>query len=609
MVMAKSPALARFMRPPILSLGYFCLLTLAVTWPLALHWSSRVPGWYVADNYEYLWKLWWFKHALLDLHQSPLVAPHIFYPEGFALAHAELTPLHTVLGLPITWAVGEIAAYNTFAALSFVISGYATYVLVRDLTGRDWAALFAGSLFMLTPYHVVRYGGILPLMSIEGIPVFFLGLQRWLADGRLRWAALAALGFLLAMWASIYYGFGLALLGALYLLLQLRRAGSNRRVWQLIGMLAITATAIIASVGWPYWQLSREIRLVVPLEEVDFWSASLTDYLLPTGLHPIWGRFVRERLLSIPPDYPQIALEFVLSPGWLALLFAAYGSSRWRGAHSRAFLWIAVAAGILSFGPRLHLGRHPLVIPAPDKLVAGWNQLLEGIGARLPAGESYRPLAAQGVTLPLPALLLRWLLLPLQGMRAWNRFAVFVSFGVSVLAGMGCAAWLQHEIGSAEMLVGRVARRVNRAGALVLALAVLELWPGRIPLQPVEPRAVDRWLAQQPGEFTIMELPVGSALSAPQMLYTRFHGKRTAFAYGTYFPIWYRQTYPELADCPAAACLDRLRKWEVRYVLFNLEAVDPSSELARELDRSTDLQRIIQREQIVVYRLLPSEGD
>ena len=147
-------------------------------------------------------------------------------------------------------------------------------------------------------------------------------------------------------------------------------------------------------------------------------------------------------------------------------------------------------------------------------------------------------------------------------------------------------------------------RKQTLAGVVVLSLAIFELWPGSLPLQPVEPREVDRWLAARPGQFTIMELPLVSALSAPQMLYSRYHGKRTAFAYGTYFPYWYRQEYPELADCPKNACLDRLRSWGVRYVLLNLEALPLGSTLESELDSSPDLGRIIRLDQIVVYELL-----
>src|SRR3972149_2652675 len=82
-------------------------------------------------------------------------------------------------------------------------------------------------------------------------------------------------------WASTYYAFGLGLLGSLFLIIQLRRAQADRRTGQLLAILGIVGALAVASVGWPYWQLSREVRVIMPLVGGDFWSASLTDYLLP----------------------------------------------------------------------------------------------------------------------------------------------------------------------------------------------------------------------------------------------------------------------------------------------------------------------------------------
>ncbi len=228
---------------------------------------------------------------------------------------------------------------------------------------------------------------------------------------------------------------------------------------------------------------------------------------------------------------------------------------------------------------------------------------MDGLGAWLPAGEAYRDLAESDLTLPLPALLLRWLVPPLRGLRAWNRFAAFVSLGVAVLAGLGMKAWFQREVAPGGLPEPRAKHRIRIAGLVVLLMAAFELWPGSIPLQKVQPRPVDRWLAQQPGQFTIMELPLTSALSAPQMLYTRYHGKRTAFAYGTYFPTWYRDTYPELKDCPGAACLARLREWEVEYVLLNRSALEDGSDLEAEMLSAGDLERVLQIGEIRVFRL------
>jgi hypothetical protein len=101
-----------------------------------------------------------------------------------------------------------------------------------------------------------------------------------------------------------------------------------------------------------------------------------------------------------------------------------------------------------------------------------------------------------------------------------------------------------------------------------------------------------------------MELPLTSALSAPQLLYTRYHGKPISFAYGTFLPYWYRQQYPELEDCPEADCLARLRSWGVSFVLLNLTDTTGGPSLEAQLDLSTGLERVTTVGDHVVYRLL-----
>ncbi|UCF60417.1 MAG: hypothetical protein JSV37_11720 [Anaerolineaceae bacterium] len=596
-----------------LAIAFFVILTLIVTWPLALHITDRVPGYFVADNYEYLWKMWWFKHALLDLKQSPLIAPQILYPQGFQLAHSELTPLHTVLGLPFTWLWGEIPTYNIFMMLSFVITGWATFALVRRLTDSIWAALLSGVLLSLTPYHVVRYGGIIPLASIEGIPLFFLGLELWFSERRFSRIAVAGLGFVLSAWASIYYAAGLLLLGPIYAAVRMRplkRSLRDRQNWYAIVILAVVALITLVPLSIPYIRLNRQVDLLISLDEVDFWSASVTDYVIPSGLHPFWGEWVRSHLLSISDEYPQIALEFILSASWIGLLFAFYGWRRSPSPARQAILWLLLAAFILSLGPRLHLGRHPVVLPAPESIVDGFHRLMDSLGELLPSGENYQLLETDGITIPLPALIVRWLLPPIQGMRAWNRFTIFAIMGLSLIAGLGFDAWVRGELAPLSFTKEIRQRRKNIAGAVILSLALFELWPGRIPLQSIQSRPVDAWLAQQPDQFTIMELPLMSALSAPQLIYTRYHGKRTAFAYGTYFPYWYRQQYPELINCPDYACLDLLQSWDVKYLLLNRDALPEDSQLETLMDQTEELKRVVEFDEMIVYELqMHIEGD
>ncbi|RME56543.1 hypothetical protein D6779_10440, partial [Candidatus Parcubacteria bacterium] len=567
------------------ALLFYVALSVIVTWPLVLHWKEMVPGWYVADNYEYLWKMWWFKEKLLH-GQSPFFAPRILYPYGYNLAYSELTFLHTVVGLPLTLFWGEVPAYNFFALLSFVLSGWGAFGFMKRVGMGFWPALFSGVVYMLTPYHVERYAGILPLMSVEGIPLFLWGVEEWLFSRKVRWALFAGLGGVLAAWSSMYYALGIVLFGGVYIGVRLRPWGNllrDKHIRRGIMLMGIVFVFGVAVTMFPYLQLRNRIALKIPLEETDYWSASLSDYLVPPGLHPLWGQWVREHLLGVPATFPSIGLEFVLGVGFVSLLFALYGWRRGKSSVKSALIWFTVFALVLSMGPRLRLGRSPVVIPAPESVVQGFNQMMDVLGAMLPAHESYAPLEQSGLSVPLPALLLRWLLPPLLGMRAWNRFAAFASLGLALLAGLGVDTWLREEV-----LTGKDASstRLVWTMVIVLGVAIFELWPGSIPLQPVKPRAVDLWLASQPEDFTIMELPLTSALSGPQMMYTRYHGKRTAFAAG-YLPYWYREQFPELEHCPADACIARLRSWEVRYILLNRAALGTENrDLESQLDAS-----------------------
>ncbi|MGA9531112.1 MAG: hypothetical protein WBR18_00175 [Anaerolineales bacterium] len=593
-----SPAVRQAAGPAV----FFVFLSVLVTWPLVLHLGDRVPGWYIADNYEYLWKMWWFKRSLVDLHTSPLFVPNILYPSGFSLAFAELTPLHTLIGLPLTILFGEIATYNLFCLASFVVSGWATYELVSRWTKSPLAGLFAGVVFVLNPYHVVRYGGILPLMAVEGIPLFLLGIEGWFSSRRLRWILLAALGFLVSAWASIYYLFGLVLLGPLYIAVRFATGSSDAKdrktLVHLAGLLGL-CIAMVVPLALPYLALRNRVKMEIPLQDTDYWSASPTDYLLPSGIHPLWGGWVSQNELGVPPEYPQIALEFVLGTGYVCLLFAVYGVAKTRRGAKWALVGLTGAAFVLSLGPTLHIGRHPLVIPAPATWVASFNHLMDNLGGALPAHETYDMQSPIGLTIPLPALFLRWLIQPLTGMRAWNRFAAFFSLGLSLLAGLGFAAWVNTELAS-----GSPRRKILLPLAFI-GLAVFELWPRPIPLQPIQGRPVDGWLAAEPDGGAIMELPLNSALSAPQMLYTRYHGKPIVFAYGTFLPYWYRSQYPEFQSCPEQACLDRLRSWGVGSVLLNRSDPSGGPALEAKLDASPSLDRVATVGDHVVYRLLP----
>ena len=73
-------------------------LALVMTWPLVLRLGTDMPGWPM-DNFAFLYKLWWFRTALVVQHTSPLFDPNSYAPFGFDLGQGEPTLANTIPAL------------------------------------------------------------------------------------------------------------------------------------------------------------------------------------------------------------------------------------------------------------------------------------------------------------------------------------------------------------------------------------------------------------------------------------------------------------------------------------------------------------------------------
>lgn len=524
-------------RQSVLVASAYAALALVFTWPLATHLSTHVIGPWHGDNFEYVWKIWWVAEALFTRHISPFFHPDIYYPFGYNLAYGEITPVHTFLLAPLTLWWGEVITYNFACLLSIWFSGISAYWLARrwlsslvDEPNRALAtaAFFAGAIFALCSYRMVRIAGHLPLIDTHWLVLALLGLDRWLEKQRVRDAVLVGISTALAALSSWYYALMLVLLLPVYVIAQgcsRPKFLTNQRTWRQIALIGGLIVGICLPFALPYVELAQAGETAVSVNDVTFWSASPVDYLMPNPRHPLWGDFIQGIMWPLPGQ--EMPAEFVVSIGWITLILGLWSWRQVHGPQWRGLKWIIGAALVLSLGPYLKLGRISLGIP-------------------------------------LPVLFLRDLLPGLDSVRSWGRFSVFVMLGMSVLA-------------SSALLLSLRKRswRDQRLGiALILIAALSTSWIGPASLVRVEGRAVDSWLAEQPGEFAIMQYPLDVAMSGPSMLYTRYHTKRTVFAYGTYLPLIFRSRHPELTEFPMNSALDQLAAWEVRYILINVPALD-----------------------------------
>src|SRR5207237_2023938 len=91
-----------------------------------------------------------------QLYTDPLhlYQTRAFYPLHNGLALDELLTGQGILAAPIIWLTGnQPLAFNLLNFLSYVLSGFAMWLLVRHLTGNGIAGLVAGTIFAFSPWH------------------------------------------------------------------------------------------------------------------------------------------------------------------------------------------------------------------------------------------------------------------------------------------------------------------------------------------------------------------------------------------------------------------------------------------------------------------------
>ncbi len=249
----------------------YVLVALAFAWPLPAHLSTHLTGPIDSDTAVYVWNQWVFHHELVENRSLPYFTGTIFSltPRANLSLH-NYTTFANLLALPLIPWLGVVATFNVvFLALS-VLTAYAMFLLVRDLTpDAEAEAWLAGVLFAWCPVLVTRGGGHFSLAAAAPLPIFLLLLLR--AHATWNWRDGIALGLAMAWAASsdAYYGVFCLLLAAVVLttsVLRVRRAhpagwsaAITRSLEVLIVLLAALVVSILVSRGWRMTFMGRAV--------------------------------------------------------------------------------------------------------------------------------------------------------------------------------------------------------------------------------------------------------------------------------------------------------------------------------------------------------------
>ena len=564
---------------------FFTILTIVMTWPLITKMTDQMVG-RIGDNIYFVWMIGWLKKSLFELKTNPFNVWFLNYPEGWSLAYTEITPIMLLLALPFSLIAGPTFGFNSAMMLSFVLAGLGMYIWIKHLTGRSVPALIAGMIYAFIPYHFAHFRiGHLNLSGIQWFPFYFWGLfniletRKNLIDKKRktrRWFVIAGISLGLIALTSQYYlymtFFITAFLIFWYLIVQERSQIKDIRFWkQLLYMFLVSAPLVILAI-LPYISLLGEGGLPDRnLGIVRLYSASPTDFLLPSTEHFLWGKWVGDHFNR---DNWVEGTLYIGAVSFILMIITLFNKrkSQYKRLIS-LLLGGAVFALILAMGIDFHWLSEPVTIPTPDFL-SRWIDRAE-------------------IPLILPGYFL-FLYFPLYAkLRALMRFGVFVLVFTTALAGLGVNCLVNGLINKGDKTDDRVVDGINdiqtipepvykkkqdTGRVLLLAfglfiLVFIDFYPGVYKdFAKVEARPVDYWLAEQPGDGALIQFPFSKAEDQENTYYTLIHGKPYVGGFFNAFPPrQYREIYPIMENFPDDTSVKLLYDFGVQYVLIDVD--------------------------------------
>jgi hypothetical protein len=476
-----------------LPFGLYLILAIVATYPLIRHFGTHVPGsaTWAFDEYTFVYNLWWFKHALLDLGVNPLYSSYIWVPVGINFVLYTYTLFNAAVALPLLPAIGLVAASNALMLFSIAMSGFAAYLLARYLLrgrpGAPWIAFVAGLIYAFAANRFVYLAlGHYDMVSTEWLPLFTLFFLKTLRQRRWINPILAGLFAAFAMLCEMIFGVFLALLALILFAFEVGHQQAHRRGAQgaervrglanmaaRLGALIVTAGLVYAPVLLAIVREMSKGYILSGWGDAVRLSADLVGLVTPAGLNALLGRDWSAELAAVRQGTAQFSDVNTVVIGWGVLILALLaGLLDWRRA--KAWAVTALTFGVLSLGPLLQINGRTLFD-------------FDGVQT----------------SFPLPFILMHYLPIA-KGNRAPNRHSVILLLALAVLVALALA-WLWERLAKTR----RAGRLAPALSIVIAGLLLIEHVAVPLPLTDARPPAFYAMLAQEPNDFTILTLPLG----------------------------------------------------------------------------------------------------
>lgn len=302
----------------------YAALSLVLTWPLVLGLGSDVPG-DLGDSLLNMWILGWgVKHVpqllTFQIGWSEFWNANIFHPEPLALALSEHLFGQTLQILPVYWLTGNIIlCYNLLFISTFALSGFGTYLLVRDLTGDRRAALIAGLVYGFLPYRIASVPH-LQVMSSQWMPFALYGINRFITTGSKTALAGGTAALVMQNWSCGYYLLYFAPFLPLFAIHSMWTSARLRdvRIWASLAGAAAVTLALTIPFLLPYSAAQKMFGIERPFGEIVLFSANVWSYVTASENLTLFGKMLR----YYPHGEGETFLGFT---PWLLALIAVIG--------------------------------------------------------------------------------------------------------------------------------------------------------------------------------------------------------------------------------------------------------------------------------------------
>ncbi len=553
-------------------LALYGSLAILATFPLILHMPTSLPAdptERAQDVWQHFWNLWWVRERLWVHPGNPYFTDALFYPTGASLGLHTLNLPTNALGAPLVPLLGIVATFNLIVISTLAGTGVAMFLLARHVSGSNLAALVAGVMVQCSPLRLdqVRLS-LMATWNDFGVVLALLALLIALERRTWRSAAVAAAAVWLAGLNNWYHLFHTMLLFSMLF------------GWRVAALLWATP----ASARWA--ALRREVS--VWLRVGGLAGILIAPFAFAGVVDALTNPFARkddllvssaevQRLLPLAQTFgfiwqpvPADWLSFyvfafsALALALLGLVLAPHATSK----------WLVLAGGflILSLGPTLY-----------------WDRQDTGI------------------------------VLPYAFFRALPGFEVFrgpyrLNANTTIMLALVAAVGLAHLL---PRLRPPVAASV---AAVAIALLVAEGVRLPFPLRDATRSPFYAQVAQQAGEWSLVEFPFGRPDRALQDMYTQAHHGKPIFDGHlsrdvVHFPpesipplqaIDRRESRTDIITLTAAQQTQLLQGLRLRYLIFHanprqLDLIPQQVAIAREQFGS--LTQVYSDTELVAYEV------